>query len=183
MRDEKIPWKVHLRKIKWIAVFPPNPCVCVHTHVLNHVQVFTTPWRLLCLWDFPGKNTGNTGVGCHFLLLQGIFPTQELNPWVLNVLHWQANSLPLSHLRSPVFPHIVQQIISLPSYTPFWPRIIDFVTFFKILVSQWFLSEIKENSSLQHHMANGWLWTRESPNTCEKEEQVWSSSRYHWPHW
>ena len=29
--------------------------------------------RLLCPWDFPGKNTG---VGCHFLL-QGIFPTQD----------------------------------------------------------------------------------------------------------
>ena len=29
----------------------------------------------LCLWKFPGKNTG---VGCHFLL-QGIFPTQGLN--------------------------------------------------------------------------------------------------------
>ena len=34
------------------------------------------PARLLCPWDFPGKNTG---VGCHFLL-QGIFPTQGLNP-------------------------------------------------------------------------------------------------------
>ena len=33
------------------------------------------PTRLLCSWDSPGKNTG---VGCH-LLLQGIFPTQELN--------------------------------------------------------------------------------------------------------
>ena len=32
--------------------------------------------RLLCPWDSPGKNIG---VGCHFLL-QGIFPTQELNP-------------------------------------------------------------------------------------------------------
>ena len=31
--------------------------------------------RLLCPWDFPGKNIG---VGCSFLL-QGIFPTQELN--------------------------------------------------------------------------------------------------------
>ena len=30
------------------------------------------PTRLLCPWDFPGKNTG---VGCHFLP-QGIFPTQ-----------------------------------------------------------------------------------------------------------
>ena len=30
----------------------------------------TEPTRLLCLWDFPGRNPG---VGCHFLL-QGIFP-------------------------------------------------------------------------------------------------------------
>ena len=39
------------------------------------------PTLLLCPWDFPGKNTG---VGCHFLL-QGIFPTQGLNLWLL---HW-----------------------------------------------------------------------------------------------
>ena len=36
--------------------------------------------RLLRPWDFPGKSTG---VGCHFLL-QGIFPTQELNPGLLH---------------------------------------------------------------------------------------------------
>ena len=46
------------------------------------------PARLLCLWNFPGKNTG---VGCHFLL-QGIFPTQGLNPHLLSLLHWQADS-------------------------------------------------------------------------------------------
>ena len=40
--------------------------------------------------DFPGKNTR---VGCHFLL-QGIFLTQGL---YLDLLHWQANSLLLSH--------------------------------------------------------------------------------------
>ena len=33
------------------------------------------PARLLCPWDFSGKNTG---VGCHFLL-QGIFLTHGLN--------------------------------------------------------------------------------------------------------
>ena len=33
------------------------------------------PTRLLCPWDFPGKNTGG---GCHSLL-QGIFPTQGWN--------------------------------------------------------------------------------------------------------
>ena len=51
--------------------------------------------RLLCPWNFPAKNTG---VGCHFLL-QGIFPTQGLNP---HLLHWQVDSLPPCHLRSPL---------------------------------------------------------------------------------
>ena len=47
------------------------------------------PARLLCPWGFPGKSPG---VGCHFLL-QEIFLNQGLNP---HVLHWQADSLPLS---------------------------------------------------------------------------------------
>ena len=34
------------------------------------------PTRLLCLWDFPGKNTG---VACHSFL-QGIFLIQGYNP-------------------------------------------------------------------------------------------------------
>ena len=56
------------------------------------------PTRLLCPWDFPGKNTG---VGCHFLF-QGIFLTQGLNSYLLQeIMHWQAGSLPLSHLGSP----------------------------------------------------------------------------------
>ena len=38
-------------------------------------------------------------MGCHFLL-QGIFPTQRSN---LCLLHWQADSLPLSYLASPKF--------------------------------------------------------------------------------
>ena len=39
----------------------------------------------------------NTGVGCNFLL-QGIFPIQGSNLCLLCLLHWQASSLPLSHL-------------------------------------------------------------------------------------
>ena len=41
------------------------------------------PSRLLCPWDFPGKNTG---VGCHFFL-QGISQTQGSNPHLLCLLH------------------------------------------------------------------------------------------------
>ena len=43
------------------------------------------PARMLSPWDFPGKNTG---VGCYFLL-QGIFPTQGLNPGLLHLLHYR----------------------------------------------------------------------------------------------
>ena len=39
---------------------------------------------------FLGKNTG---VGCH-ALLQGIFPSQRLNPHLLYLLHWYVGSLP-----------------------------------------------------------------------------------------
>ena len=79
-------------------------CVCVCVCACIHAQSCLTLqphglWlaRLLCPWDFPGKNTG---VGCHFLF-QGMFPTQRSNPRLLHLLHWQANSLPLNQLRSP----------------------------------------------------------------------------------
>ena len=55
------------------------------------------PARLLCPWDSPGKNTG---MGCH-VLLQRIFPTQELNLHLLYLLHWQASSLPLGPPGKP----------------------------------------------------------------------------------
>ena len=73
-------------------------CVCVCVQSFGPVQLFATPWtgatRLLHPWNSSGKNTG---VGCHFLL-QGIFPTQGSN---LQLLHWQADSLPLASLWKP----------------------------------------------------------------------------------
>ena len=66
---------------------------------------FMEPARLLCSWNFPGKNTG---VGIHSLL-QGIFSTQGSNP---NLLHWQADSLPLSHHGSSFLQHFVVQSLS-----------------------------------------------------------------------
>ena len=38
---------------------------------------------------------------CHFLL-QGTFPIQVSNSCLLCLLHWQADSLPAHHLRSPL---------------------------------------------------------------------------------
>ena len=71
---------------------------CVCSVVSNSLQPHgLKPSSLLCPWNFPGKNTR---VGCHFLL-QGVFPTQGLNPCLLCLLHWQVGSLPLCHLGSP----------------------------------------------------------------------------------
>ena len=66
------------------------------------------PSKLLCPWDFPGKNTG---VGIHFLL-QGIFPIQGSS---LCLLHWQANSLLLSQMGSTC--------LSCPPLLGFWASV------------------------------------------------------------
>ena len=66
--------------------------MCVHTQSCLTLcdPMDCKPTRLLCPWDFPGKNTG---VGCHFLL-QEIFPTQGLNP---GLLHCRQTLYHLSH--------------------------------------------------------------------------------------
>ena len=64
---------------------------------LSCVWLFSTPWTVAYQdspWDFPGKSTG---VGCHFLL-QGISPTQGLNP---SVLHCRQTLYCLSQQGSP----------------------------------------------------------------------------------
>ena len=80
-------------KVTWKAV-QIDMCVLSHSVISNSLQPHALySARLLCPWDFPGKNIG---VNCHFLL-QGILLTQELNP---RLLHWQADYLPLCHLGS-----------------------------------------------------------------------------------
>ena len=60
-------------KSLWLSTFSSSQ---------NHQEgLFKQLLLLLCPWDFPGKNTW---MGCHFLL-QGIFPTQELNLCLLRL--------------------------------------------------------------------------------------------------
>ena len=63
------------------------------------------PWTVACQ-DSLGKNTG---VDCYFLL-QGICLIQGLNP---GLLHWQVDSLPLSHGGSTIFIGASQMLRSL----------------------------------------------------------------------
>ena len=65
---------------------------------LSHVQFFgRSPLGSPVHGDSPGKNPG---VGC-LALLQGIFPTWELNPHLLHLLYWQVGSLPLEPPGKP----------------------------------------------------------------------------------
>ena len=67
-------------------------CVCSvvsNSLLLHRLQLA----RFFSPWNFLGKNTE---VGFHFLL-KDIFLTQGSNPLLLCLLHWQVDSLPLSH--------------------------------------------------------------------------------------
>ena len=80
-------WVVSNLGLFWI-----NLCVCMLTLLscpTDRMDCSPVDTRLLCPWDSLGKNTR---VGCHSLL-QGIFPTQGLNPHFLHLLHWQAGSV------------------------------------------------------------------------------------------
>ena len=83
-RDITLSTKVCIVKT---MVFPVVMCRCELDHkegccclVANMSNSFAIPWtvaaRLLCPWDFPGKNAR---MDCHFLL-QGIFPTYVASP-------------------------------------------------------------------------------------------------------
>ena len=82
------------------CVFLTHLHMCVLSHSVISYCLWPhglKPFRLLCPWDFPGKDTR---MGCHFLP-QGIFLTQGSNMCLLHLLHWHANSLPLSHQGNP----------------------------------------------------------------------------------
>ena len=87
-----------LRPLHWQAgSLPLLPPAKTKMLVVQSCPIFATLRTVaLCPWDSPGKNTG---VGCHFPL-QGIFQTQGWNLCPMHHLHWQAGSLPLSHLKS-----------------------------------------------------------------------------------
>ena len=81
---------------KFLSLHTTECCCLVFTSCLTLLWPHGRwPAKLLCPWDSPGKNTG---VGCHFLL-QELFPIQGSNP---HLLHWQADSLPLSSREAPI---------------------------------------------------------------------------------
>ena len=101
-----------------------TPLLLVHVFMLSRVWLFATPGlqstRLLCQWNFPGQNTG---MDCHFPL-QGMFLPQRWNPCLLCLLHWQVDSLPLSHLGNHhyYYHHIIISQPFHPKSLGTWPH-------------------------------------------------------------
>ena len=77
-------------------------------HVIVTSVVFDCSLPGSCVHgDSRGKNTE---VGCH-ALLQGIFPTQESNPHLSHLLHWQADSFSLAPPGKPYRAPAISQIV------------------------------------------------------------------------
>ena len=103
--DFRISWKLpdrpsqslYLSSLRILLHWLPlciEVCVCVQScptlcKLMDGSPPGSSVHGILCPW--------NTGMDCHFPL-QGIFPTQVLNPHLLGLLHWQEHSLPLCHL-------------------------------------------------------------------------------------
>ena len=77
-------------------------------HILH---MFSRAWlfRDLRGCSLPGSSVHRISQAriLEYFILQGIFPTQGLNPCFLSLLHCQADSLPLSHQESP---HLLNKI-------------------------------------------------------------------------
>ena len=85
-----------IKKVR--CVYTMEYCTHVCSVVSNSLRPHgLQPSRLLCLWNFAGKDTG---VGYH-ALFQGIFLTQGLNPHLLCLLHSQKDSLTTAPSEKP----------------------------------------------------------------------------------
>ena len=94
------------RSERWLTIYQSQQATqaCGLSSFI-HAHLCASPWavacRLLSPWDSPGKNTG---LGCH-ALLQGVFPTQGLNPHLVfpalrsgfftMSITWEAPKLPM----------------------------------------------------------------------------------------
>ena len=96
-------------------------CVCVHAHSV--IQSFSTPsvpWTIAHQAPLSMGLSGQEYWSGIDFLLQGIFPNQGLNLQHVCLLHWQADSLPLSHLGSPLEYYPAIERNKIESYIVMW---------------------------------------------------------------
>ena len=129
-----------------------------------------SPSRLLCPWDFPGKNTE---VGCHFLL-QRIFLTQVSNS---DLLHCRQILYHLSHQESKLT--VVHTTTTMHyccclassmdrgtwhGFTRRWPRLSTSASARVLLLTSVVISHANANSPNPHQNQSSW-WDHHPPFT------------------
>ena len=154
MKAESCAGEAGLRK-DWLLVWIWHVRVCSVAQSCPSLQSYRLhPTRLLCPWDYPGKNTG---VGGHFFL-QGFFPTQASKPaspaspvlaggfFITEPLGNGAQGL--GFWRWQEFPHLQypdcgmgSRVVGIPVLSAVW-EVILWLLFFFILV--------KKNYHLNH---------------------------------
>ena len=118
------------------------------SHVTLCDSMDSSPARLLCPWDFPGKNTG---VGCHSLL-QGIFQTPRIEPASPVSPALQTDSLLLKPFqidsgKKSAWQHLTMQEMWVQSLDPEYPLQKEMGTNSNILVYE--IPRIEEPGGLQ----------------------------------
>ena len=74
----------------------------MHMYVLSRVQLFVIPWTVACQAPLSmGFSWQEYWSGLPFPPPGSLPVPGGSNPYLLCLLHWQADSLPLSHLGSP----------------------------------------------------------------------------------
>ena len=74
------------------------------------VRFFATPWTITRQAPLSmgfSRQEHWSGLLQGIFLFQGIFLTQESNPSLLLLLHWQVDSLPLSTVEAHTYTHIL----------------------------------------------------------------------------
>ena len=93
--------------------------ISCHSCVLSRVRLFLTLWTVACQFPFSMGFSRQKYWSGHFCL-QGIFPTQGLNPRLLCLLHQQVGSLPLHRLGALIrgHPDLISLALHLPTHHP-----------------------------------------------------------------
>ena len=138
-------------------------CLTLRPHGLQ-------PSRLLCPWNYPGKNTG---VGCHFLL-QGIFPIQDQTLVSCSSSHCRRILYPLNqHPEHSIAPGVGSCILlcTPPKGSYSFNKEIDFKS--KVL--------ILSNVNLNHAHLHTIQWENTQTNAVSKPHKAGagSASRLH----
>ena len=92
-------------------------CVCVCAQSLSHVWLFATPWNVAHQGPLSMEFSRHENEQVAISYSRG-FLSPETDPMSLASLHWQADTLPLCHLGSPIVKPVLTSIVAALIYIP-----------------------------------------------------------------